>query len=356
MENANFTLSDEINGPLLAGAVGIVTIVALLTNSFVLLLTLCHFKAWTQPSNIFLTNMLLSNLLISLFLMPLCVVTCAIGEWIFGGTVDQKLKTCQATAYVFLYNLIVETESLTLISLDRLFFIVKSMEYHKYMSTKKALLIVLLSWLLGAILSTPPFYGLGSFEFAESYGICVPGFEGQLGFSIYLFLILLGLGSTIVISSMWTFCYTRNFLRKRNSRKMARNSVYLSQKRKLIGLFGTLVVIHILCYSLMLSLAVVGPFITISPQWYAAAFFMLLLMTNLSPLAQSYFRYEIRNFVHSLFIRLGITKLRVSTLVQQEKTAMTELPSPTEMKRTDTIRSTNGQFLNGESEIDKHVV
>ena len=354
MENANFTLSDEINGPLLAAAIGIVTIVALLTNSFVLLLTLCHFKTWKQPSNIFLTNMLLSNLLISVFLMPLCVVTCAIGEWVFGDTVAQKLKVCQATAYVFLYNLIVETESLTLISLDRLFFIVKSMEYHKYMSTNKAVIIVVLSWLLGAILSTPPFYGLGKFEFAESYGICVPGFEGQLGFSIYLFLILLSLGGIIVFSSTWTFCYTRNYLKRRNSRKMARNSVYLSQKRKLIGLFGTLVVIHILCYSLMVSLAAVGPFTVVPPQWYAAAFFMLLLMTNLSPLAQSYFRYEIRNFVHSLFIKIGILKLQASTLVQQESTGPTELSSPTETRGRDIIQSTNRQFLNGETESDKH--
>ena len=323
MENDNFTLSEEINGPVLAAAIGLEAVVGLITNSFVLILTLCHLKTWKQPSNIFLTNMILNNLIISVSLMPLSVITCATGEWIFGSTETQKNIVCQVTAYVFLYYLVVETVSFVLISLDRFFFIVKSFQYEKHMTTAKAVIIVAVSWLLAAVLSTPPFYGLGKFEFSESYGVCVPGFEGSVSFSIYLFTVLFGFIATIVVTSTWTFCYTRNYINRKKARTNFRNSIYVSQKRKLVGLFGILVVIHVLCYIPMVILAAIGSFIPLSARYYAAAFFMLLLMTNLSPLAQSYFRYEVRNFIHNIIVK--VLRLHNTTLISQENITPPEL-------------------------------
>ena len=42
----NFTLSEDINGPLLAAVIGIEMVAGLVTNSFVLILTHCYLKAW----------------------------------------------------------------------------------------------------------------------------------------------------------------------------------------------------------------------------------------------------------------------------------------------------------------------
>ena len=41
-ENNNFTLSEDINGPLLAAVIGIEMVAGIITNSFILILTACH--------------------------------------------------------------------------------------------------------------------------------------------------------------------------------------------------------------------------------------------------------------------------------------------------------------------------
>ena len=83
----------------------------------------------------------------------------------------------------------------------------------------------------------------------------------------------------------------------------------MSQIRKLIGLFGILVVNYILCYSPFISLAAIGSFISLSAHYYAAAFVMLLLMRNLSPLAQSCFRYKDREFI-DIIVYYRVSKVK----------------------------------------------
>ena len=311
-ENDNFTLSEDINGPLLATAIGIEMVTGFITNSFVLILTLCYLKAWKQPSTIFLTNMLLTNLITVLLVMPFSVITCATGEWIFGNTINQKVAVCKFSAYISSYSFLLITLSLVLLSFDRFFFIVKALQYEKYMTVNKAVIIVAVSWILAAIIVTPPLYGFGRFEFAPSHGICISRLKNEVAFSIYTFAVCSCLVMSIVVTSTWTFCYMRKYLKKRNKRKL-RESVYISQKRKLIGLFGTLIIIHIICYSLAITAAAIGPVIDLPSGLYAALFFMLMLITTLSPLAQAYFRTDVRYFVYSKLIQIGIIKPHKNT-------------------------------------------
>ena len=315
MEDTNFTLSEDINGPLLATAIGIEMVAGFFTNSFVLILTLCYLKAWKQPSNIFLTNMLLNYLIIVILLLPVSVITCATGEWIYGSTLSQKVIVCQAIGYIFSYCFLVVTESLALLSFDRFFFIVKALQYKKYMTVNKAVIIVAASWILAAFMSTPPLYGFGSFEFSQNNGICVPTVKDQLGFAIYGFIVVLTLIASIIVTSIWTYCYTRKYLKRRNDRKKYTNSVYISQKRRLIGLFGLLIALHVLCYSLLIIFVILDPFVPVSPRLYAASAVFTWLMMVLSPMAQSYFRHDVRNCVHSFLIRIGITKLQNTNIL-----------------------------------------
>ena len=318
-ENDNFTLSEDINGPLLAAVIGIEMVTGFITNSFVLVLTLCYLKAWKQPSNIFLTNMLLTNLIAVLFVMPLSVITCATGEWIFGNTINQKVAVCKFSAYISSYSFVAITLSLVLLSFDRFFFIVKALQYEKYMTVNKAVIIVAVSWILAAIIVSPPLYVFGKFKFTDNYGICISGFENEVAFSVYAFTLCSCFIMSIVVTSTWTFCYMRKYLKKRNKRKNVRESVYITQKRKLIGLFGTLIIIHIICYSLAITAAAISSVINLPSGLYAALFFMLMLITTLSPLAQAYFRTDVRYFVYSKLIQIGIIKPHKNTSRRKRK-------------------------------------
>ena len=306
--NDNFTLSSDINGPLLAAVISIEMIGGLSTNSFVLILTICHKKTWKKPSTVFLTNMLISNLLMVLFVMPFSILTCSSGQWLLGKTVSEKEASCKANAYINMSIYIIATLSLVLLSFDRYFFIVKSFAYERHMTSNKAVIITIISWLLGPVLCSPPFYGLGMTEFSDSYGICIPTFENEPGLAIYLLIVTFTFIGSIVVTSAWTFCYTRKYLKKRSTRMNCSNSVYITQRRKLVGLFGALIIVHIICYFLFLTIAVVAPFFPLPEQMYAATCVLIFLSTILIPLVQAYFRSEVRDTIYSWCVRIGLLK------------------------------------------------
>ena len=299
----NFTLSDDINGPLLAAVISIEMIAGLITNSFVLILTLSHIKTWKQPSTIFLTNMIISNLVVILFVMPFPLITSAIGEWIFGSTLDQKDNVCKFTAIMNLLCVAVATESLTLLSFDRFFFIVRALQYIKYMNISKAIMAISISWIIAGIISIVPVLGFNVYEFAYSYGTCVPGIEEHVGFAAFAFMYPALLVGSIIVTSVWTFVFIRRYLKTRSSRINflsscgKQNNVYVSQENKLIGLFGSLIVVYALCFSPYLCITFLSTFLTVPPIYYTVAFTLCLLQTSLSPLVQFYFRTELRNAV-----------------------------------------------------------
>ena len=318
--NNNFTLSEDINGPLLAAVIIIETVAGIITNFFVLLTTFCFIKNWKQPSTVFLTNMLLNNLVITLLAMPFSIITVASGEWIFGSTVNQKESVCDFAACLFAYSFFTEIESLVLVSFDRFFFIVKALQYKKYMTVNKAVIIVAASWILAAFLSILPLLGFGVYEFAYSYGTCVPGWEGQAGYSIFILLIIFICIGSIVVTSIWTVCFTRRYLRNTATGPVPTdtqgNNVYSSQQRRIIGLFGMLILVHLLCYTPALFLSFIGLFTSMPSVLYAIALIFYLLLTSLIPLVQSFFRRDIREAVVKI-------KTRSFDKVQQVRTITT---------------------------------
>ena len=300
--NNNFTLSEDTNGPLLAAVIGIEMVAGLITNSFVLILTLCYLKDWKQPSNIFLTNMLLNNLVIILLVMPFSVITAASGEWIFGSTVNQKENVCQFAGCIFSYSTFVATESLVLVSFDQFFYIVKALQYDKYMTVNKAVIIVAVSWILAAFLSTLPFLGFGAYEFSTSFGTCVTGWQGQTGYSIFISLVILILVGSIIVTTIWTLCFTRKYLRDKATGPILTkgSNIYASQQRRLIGLFGMLILVHLLCYTPALIVVFIGLFTIIPSEAYAVIFILYLLLTSLIPIIQSFFRRDIKEAISKI--------------------------------------------------------
>ncbi|XP_019862536.1 PREDICTED: probable G-protein coupled receptor 101, partial [Amphimedon queenslandica] len=201
IENDNFTLSEEINGPLLAAVIAVEMVAGLIANIFVLALSCFHCEIYKKPSTVFLTNMLVANLIMIVVVMPVPIATCVSGEWIFGSTVSSKLASCEAMGTLFAWSTLIATESLVLLSFDRFFFIVKAGKYNEHMTVKKALIIVVASWILATILVSPPQYGFGGFNFAESYGLCGPSFR-SVGFSVYGSVIIGSLIISIVVTSL----------------------------------------------------------------------------------------------------------------------------------------------------------
>lgn len=303
--DSNFTISQEINGPVLATLIGIEMMTGLIANSFVLALTACHSTTWKQPSTIFLTNMLLTNLVMTVSVMPFIIITSASGEWILGETIEQKIIACQFVGFMFWVSITLVTVSLVVISFDRFFFVVKALQYRQYMKPSIATIIVIASWIFSIVINIP-MIPLRYLIFSSSFATCTPSFH-SIGFTVYMVVFFILALLSFTITSIWTFCFTQKFLQntqtRRNYSGLVQDNVYTSKSRMLMGIFGMLILVHLLCYLPGIVNIVIGIFIRSPLKYYTTSTCVIFLLEpTLNPLIQSYFRRDVRQtigkFIH----------------------------------------------------------
>ena len=307
VDNDNFTLNRDISGPALAVAVAIEFILSLASNLFILLFTLCHPKTLKHPSIIFLTNFIFANLLVTVFVMPFTIVAASAGEWIFGETLQEKDRTCQFAGFAFAHGTQLTNLTLTVISIDRFLFIVKPFVHKRFMKTWVAVLIVVCMWLLACVINLPPYFGLGQYAFGQFTATCLQVWVGHGDFLAYYCLIILMAVATITVTTVWTFCFTRRFIKRTyypSSNKTGNDDfqkhVYTRRMRKLTGIFGALLIVTLLTYVPAVVGGVVGIAIGIDnlpAPVFAVIVIFFYINSIANPMIQSYFRKDVNEFI-----------------------------------------------------------
>lgn len=310
-DNNSFLVSEELHGPVLAVFVGLEMIVAVFINSCVLMCTLAQPSSLKKPSTIFLTLLIISNLIIVIFFMPFTVISAATGEWIFGRTDQQKQALCEFVGYMFGLSVGFSTHTLALISVDRCIFIVRPLLYIKYMKVKTALLILTCLIPVLALLNSTTFFGLGTIRFSESVSSCLPLWADNMNYVLFFSLLSIIPYTTIAITSVWTFVHTRNYFKRRqksdkNTQKFYRGHdpqhehVYSRKIHNLIGLFGSLLIVHLISLVPYITVSIIGFIIgydNVPDYVYASVFVLYLLHTITNTIVQAYFRQEIRKVI-----------------------------------------------------------
>ena len=343
--NSSFIISDKLNGPALAIVVGIEMILALLTNLAIFIFTLYQWKSLKQPSIIFLTGLVLANLIMAIFFMPFTVITAAVGEWIFGKTAREKQAVCEFVGFMFGLSVGYSTHTLALVSFDRFLFIVKPLLYIKYMKTRTAVVIISTLWVLVTFLNTTPLYGLGQFKFSPRISSCFPKFTRH--YVIYFSLVSIIPYTTIIVTSTWTFIHTKRFITRRHNENMVaslsverqelRQTIYNRKIYNLIGIFGTLLIVHLLSLAPYIILCIVGlivGFRAIPTILFASTLVFYLLHNFTNAVVQSYFRQDLRQVTIAVMRRLyyerhnhdlQVKERNDSSNVQTEVTLMKDL-------------------------------
>ncbi len=311
LENYNFTLNENIFGPALAVAVGIEFILSLVANSFVLIFTFIHYGILKQPTIIFLTNFVFANLLMTLLVMPFTITTASANEWVFGETVVQKDGTCQFQGFVFSFAMQLSIWTLAVMSVDRFLFIVKPFLHERVMKTRVALLVVIFVWILAGLINVPPYFGLGQYAFGRATATCLQVWDGHKDFLVYFCLIFLIVTVVITVTTLWTFCFTRNFIKRThltssspeevNNQQMARQKdLYTRQISKLIGIFGVLLIVTLLTFVPAITASIAG--IIVGRENLPDAIFTVVILSFFvnsfaNPAIQTYFRRDMRDFM-----------------------------------------------------------
>ena len=287
----NFTLNDDISGPAVAAVLTVEMILALIVNGVVLSITLYQRKSLKQPSTIFFTSLILAHLVFNLLYLPFFIIALAAGEWIFGSTDEEKRGTC-AFFSVFIYWWMVGVISLTLaaISFDRFLFIVKPHLHKRFMRPWVALTLTIAIWILSAVLSSVHIFGF--------HLNCLSSSPDGIGFGVYGVLLLVVILGIIFITSLWTFCYARSYFK--NQSVIAGESVYASKKKRLFGVFGSMLLIYGICFIPGFLYFLLLLFIVDIPMWFKiVTLICFLFITVASPVIQSYFRPEIKSVLVS---------------------------------------------------------
>jgi len=139
----HWTLAEELNGPAISFFITLQLVLALPSNLFIILHSLCHWKSSLKKSAVVLLfSLALSNLLMAVLYMPFAGVASGAGEWIIGRTDYTREVLCNIHGFVFEYSATLTGHVLVLISVDRFLFIVKAPDYHKIMTYKVTVFII----------------------------------------------------------------------------------------------------------------------------------------------------------------------------------------------------------------------
>ncbi|XP_019853130.1 PREDICTED: trace amine-associated receptor 9-like [Amphimedon queenslandica] len=305
----NFTATGSINGPVLAAVFAVEAVVGFIANIIVLSITLHQRKSFKQPSTIFFTSLILSDLLDVLVYLPMTTVSTGAEEWIFGSTFEQRRGTCVFSGLISWFILHVTTAVLAAISFDKYLFITKPYFYKRFMKPWVALAITAALWSIIAFLFILPLVGFGDYNYGIYFGPCFVGFLGNIIYAIIIFGLLLIFIITIIVTSVWTFCFTRRFIN--NQSAIAGENAYNSRKMKLFGIFGLMLLAYTLCYAPTIIFGFISFGFALPNEVYATVTVTLHFVPIVSPMIQAYFRPEVTKSLVS-FINALCEKLRCS--------------------------------------------
>ena len=162
-----------------------------------------------------------------------------------------------------------------------------------------ALTLTISIWILAAVLSSAPFYGIGNFGFIASIGLCL-SFLMKDGSVILAFIILFLCLLIIVITSLWTFFFTWWFLHNRSM--VVESNIYSSKKRGLFGIFGAMLLIYGISKGpRIISVVLVQFDVPFSSTSLIVIYFVYQFSIIADPIVQSLFRPGFKKVLVSLF-------------------------------------------------------
>ena len=320
----NYTFTGDFSPEAVAAVLSIEMILALIANGVVLVITIYQRKSWKQSSTIFFTSLILAHLVMILYL-PFTITALAAGEWIIGSTDEEKQGSCGFSGYIIFFSAYIMFMTLSLISIDRFLFIVKPHLHKRFMSPRVALVLVIIVWIVNAVFFSSGFInGSGvAYQYIDNVGLCY-AFTTSPIMAITRFSIISILLSTIVVTSVWTFCFTRKFIN--NQSMIVGESVYSSKKKRLFGIFGSMLLIYGICFTPATFLSSFLAIIDAPDGLTISAVILFFLAIILSPVVQSYFRPEINSVIVNIICHKMMNKPNCNLTVKRD-TSCTNIAS-----------------------------
>ena len=99
------------------------------------------------------------------------------------------------------------------------------------MDSTEPLTLTIAIWILSAVMSSAPFFGLGTFSYENWIGYCIPVWS-HVDYIVYSLVIVLFLISVIIVTSVWTLCFTHRFITQQS--QLSHDNIYASKRKWLL--------------------------------------------------------------------------------------------------------------------------
>ena len=134
--------------------------------------------------NAFFVNLAVSDLLLALSQLPMLITTIIRGKWSFGESL------CHFYAFLDIAFFAISLFTLTMISVNRYFKIVKPNRYRNVFFKKSVIFLVVLIWCSAITLCSGPFLGWGQYRFNPFKSLCSISENGHISFRITSYVII----------------------------------------------------------------------------------------------------------------------------------------------------------------------
>lgn len=158
-------IHSELEHIFMSGSLILIMMATLVGNGTVCLAVYWRRKLRTR-TNMFIINLSCADIGVAVLCMPFSLVMCLRHGWVLGDAL------CKFSGFVNILFCLTSLLTMTVISVQKYFAIYKPL-YHRYMSWKFALGLLLSTWIQPIIIACVPFFGIAQYEFKPGIFSCV---------------------------------------------------------------------------------------------------------------------------------------------------------------------------------------
>lgn len=278
-------------------------------------------RLFKQPAVLLLLNLALTDLLLCVLVLPLHAVTAVSGHFVFGSSDRVRCLVCQ-TGILLTTLLLVSVYNIALLSVDRLLYVKKPMNYENIVTVKRVLAVLICFWVFFVAFSMLPFLGIGEISLGDVISTCTIVFS-SIGTDdedfVYLWVFIGAICIlpvlVLFVANVWMLCIMSRTVSKGFHRQVStitmgnsrRQSLYTRLKDRyqncqlrLLEVFGALFGVNFVTWLptvLSLSLVTAG---VIAPGFIAFAHLCLLSQVVFHPVLQVALLRDIRDAIANM--------------------------------------------------------
>uniref|UniRef100_A0A3P8SDK0 G protein-coupled receptor 101 n=1 Tax=Amphiprion percula TaxID=161767 RepID=A0A3P8SDK0_AMPPE len=188
--------SSTVNSVVKMVFISLIVCVSLFGN-VVVLLVFQRKPQLLHVANRFVLNLLLADLLQTVLVMPFAIAATVPGVW----PLDARL--CQALVVLMHLFAFAGVNTIIVVSVDRYLAIIHPLSYPTRMTPHLGTNLIICTWVLSFLQSTPPLYGWGVIDFDRHHNVCSVVWSSSLSYSVVVSTFSFWLPVLIMLGCYW---------------------------------------------------------------------------------------------------------------------------------------------------------